>query len=119
MNEVLLVEDDAEVRELVESALEAKGLQVRSAASDVKAYDILKQDAKSFSVLIADINLGSGTTGYDVARRARQLNSKIAVVYISGPTALVDRFGVENSVMYPKPFRPAELAEQIEALVSG
>jgi CheY-like chemotaxis protein len=64
-------------------------------------------------VLVADINLGKGTTGFDVARRARQLNPDIKVIYITGQAAQVGKFGVEDAEMFPKPFSPVELAERV------
>ena len=110
---VLLVEDEADIRELIEDAFSEAGVSVQSAESDRAAYDVLEREARSFSVLVTDINLGVGTTGFDVARRARQLNPKIEVVYITGDAAHIDKFGVPGAEMFPKPFSPVELAERI------
>lgn len=116
---VLLVEDEADVRELIEEAFAAEGIAVSSADSDARAYQILEAEAPSFSVLVADINLGAGTTGFDVARRARLLNPELKVVYITGHAAHLDRFGVDGAVMFPKPFNPTELAQQVIGLTEG
>lgn len=61
------------------------------------------------------MNLGAGTTGYDVARFARQLLPEVAVVYISGEVAPTSfkAFGVRGSAFLPKPFTPAELVEAV------
>jgi len=119
MPAILLVEDEADVRELIEEAFEDEGLSVRSADSDEAAYELLEAEARRFDLLIADINLGVGTTGFDVARRARQLNPKIAVIYITGHAAHLGKFGVEGGQMYPKPFNPSELAAQAKAVIGG
>jgi DNA-binding response OmpR family regulator len=119
MAKVLLVEDEADVRELIEDAFEARGLDVKSVANDRDAYRILEQEARSFPVLVADINLGEGTTGFDVARRARQLNPEMRVIYITGHAAHLSKFGVEGGEMFPKPFRPAELAERVVQVAGG
>lgn len=116
---VLLVEDEADVRELIVEAFVAQGVQVRSAETDERAYAILAAEARSFAVLVADINLGAGTTGFDVARRARQLNPELKVVYITGHAAHLDRFGVDGAVMFPKPFDPRDLAHQVLGLAGG
>ncbi|MET0273675.1 MAG: response regulator [Phenylobacterium sp.] len=116
---VLLVEDEADVRELIEEAFEAQGIAVSSAESDARAYQILEAEARSFAVLVADINLGAGTTGFDVARRARLLNPGLKVVYITGHAAHLDRFGVDGALMFPKPFNPTELAQQVLDLAEG
>ena len=117
MPRVLLVEDEADVRELIEDALTEHGLQVRSADRDVSAMKLLEGEARSFAALVTDINLGQGVTGFDVARAARELNPDVRVVYISGHAAHVDRFGVEGAVMFPKPFSPAELARQVAEII--
>ena len=113
MADVLLVEDEAEIRELIEDAFEDRGLRVRSADSDRAAYAILDREARSFDVLVTDVDLGVGTTGFDVARRARQLHPAIHVIYITGLTAQLPRFGVPGGEMFPKPFNPAELADRV------
>ncbi|HVI32508.1 response regulator [Phenylobacterium sp.] len=120
MADVLLVEDEAEIRELIEDAFEDRGLRVRSADSDQAAYAILDKEARSFDVLVTDVNLGVGTTGFDVARRARQLHPTIHVIYITGLTAQLSRFGVPGGEMFPKPFNPGELADRVtEAIAPG
>jgi DNA-binding response OmpR family regulator len=119
MPAVLLVEDEADLAELIADALGAQGLQVRVALSDEAAYQALEDAAAGFTALVTDVNLGVGTTGFDVARRARQLNGGLKVVYITGHTAHMNRFGVADGVMFPKPFDPTELASRVKALVQG
>lgn len=119
MTTVLLVEDEADVRELIAEAFAEHGIEVRSAENDERAYEMLRESAKDFAVLVADINLGAGTTGFDVARRARTLNRDLKVIYITGHAAHLGRFGVEGALMFPKPFNPHELAEQVKELTSG
>jgi|SRR6185295_6913356 len=117
MPDVLLVEDEPEVAELVQDALVEAGLSVSVAHTDRAAYEKLEHEPRSFAALVADINLGPGTTGFDVARRARQLNPNLKVIYITGQAAHLARFGVEEALMYPKPFDPRELAEQVTILL--
>jgi len=119
MSTVLVVEDENEVLEVVQDALERRGLTVRTAETDEHAYAILETEARSFNVLIADINLGVGTTGFDVARRARQLHPDLQVVYITGHAAHLDRFGVPDAVMFPKPFYPEELAARVLDIIEN
>jgi DNA-binding response OmpR family regulator len=113
MSNVLVVEDEPAVAELVDDALSDAGMSVTVALSDDVAYDILEREARSFAALVTDINLGEGTTGFDVARRARHLNKQIKVIYITGQAAHVERFGVEDAIMFPKPFDAKELADQV------
>ena len=51
-----------------------------------------------------------------MAQRARKLNPRIEVVYITGHPLDVDRFGVNGGVLMPKPFDIANLADVVQAL---
>jgi len=113
MGQVLLVEDEVLIAEMVRDALEDRGLAVRSAYCHRSACDILDAQAESFSVLVADINLGPGGSGFEVARRARELHPDVKVVYISGHAAHLQKQGVDGSIMVPKPFYPDELADRV------
>jgi len=114
---VLLVEDDPGVRTLVEGALAERGLQVLCAGDDRAAQRILEREAARIGVLIADVHLGGASASdYDVARRARKLNPRIEVVYITGRSLDVDRFGVNGGVLMPKPFDIGNLSDVVQAL---
>lgn len=113
MSNILLVEDDRQVAELIEEALRDEAHAVALAHDDRTAYARLEEEPRSFEVLVADIDLGEGTTGFDVARRARQLNPKMQVIYITGAVSQTERFGVEGAIVFPKPFSPGELVRLI------
>jgi DNA-binding response OmpR family regulator len=119
MPTVLLVEDDPAIRKLVEEALGERGLQVRAVADDRAAQRVLEREAAQIGVLVADVHLGAAATGYDVAQRARRLNPRMEVVYITGRSLDVDRFGVQGGVLAPKPFDIDNLVDMIQALAGG
>lgn len=119
MGQILLVEDETLIAEMLQEALEDRGLHVTSTDCGRKAYDILEGEARSFSVLVADVHLGPGASGFDVARRARELHPELKVVYITGHAAHMHRHAVDGAVMLPKPFYPDELVDQVEALLQS
>jgi DNA-binding response OmpR family regulator len=119
MSHVLLVEDERQVAELTRDAMVDAGLSVTVAHDDRAAYRMLGGGPRSFAALVTDINLGAGVTGFDIARRARELNRGIKVIYISGQGPHPGRFSVVGALMIAKPFAPRELAEQIVAFVEG
>jgi CheY-like chemotaxis protein len=67
MEQVLLVEDEILIAEMIKDALEDRGLRVHSAHTGRGAYDLLAGEGRSFAVLIADIHLGAGADGFEVA----------------------------------------------------
>jgi DNA-binding response OmpR family regulator len=116
MPTVLLVEDDPDLLVLLGEALAERGLKVRRAEGGRTAQRILAREAGQIDVLVADVNLGASASGFDLARRARRLNPRIEVVYITGHALDVDRFGVGGGVLVPKPFDVIHLIDVIDAL---
>jgi DNA-binding response OmpR family regulator len=119
MVSVLLVEDEPEVAELAREALCDAGFDVTVALDDRTAYSTLEREARSFVAVVTDINLGTGVTGFDVARHARQLNGDIKVIYISGQGPHRGLFSVAEALTLAKPYRPRELAEQVAAFIAA
>jgi DNA-binding response OmpR family regulator len=115
---VLVVEDDRQICELLTDALEAAGIAPRCVSTDRDAYDALRRGER-FGCMIVDVNLGAGTTGFDVARFACQLDPQLAVIYVSGQTseASFKAFGVPGSLFVPKPFLASELMERVRMMI--
>lgn len=115
---LLLVEDEGEVCAFLTEELEGAGYQVTCVANDEEAYQPLDQGWRSFTALILDVNLGRGTTGFDIARYARRLSPRIPVVFTTGFNAetSVDRYGVADSVFVPKPFSGGDMLTAIRQL---
>lgn len=117
MPQVLIVDDEPAILEIIQDALSARGLQVKAAETDVDALALLEREAKELSLLVTDINLGQGVTGFDLARKARTLNPGLTVVFITGNPQKFDRFGVEGALLIEKPFAADEFAQKIVPLV--
>lgn len=81
---VCLVEDDALIRELLETSLTDAGFEVVEVSCRTKALAEFQADATRFRAVITDIRLGAGPDGWAVARRARELVPNMPVVYMSG-----------------------------------
>ena len=114
---VLVVEDEPEVCDLIQQQLADQGYEVVCACNDDAAYSTLQKEARSFRALIVDINLGKGTTGFDVARRARRLNPTVPVVYVTGgDPSSVEIHAVEGAALVLKPFDREELLTALETV---
>lgn len=102
---VLVVEDEAPVCEVLTELLGGEGYDPVCALGDKAAYQQLDAEAPGLAALVVDINLGRGTTGFDVARYARRLNPKLPVIYITGASSnSMEVHGVEGGVLVAKPF---------------
>ncbi len=112
---VLVVEDDPNVRMVLDELLHDQGLDVWSVPDDLSAYQVLSQEADRFAVLLTDINLGAADDGFDVARRARSLNATISVIFISGFPIDPKRFAAEGGVFLAKPLNLGVLSDMVRA----
>ncbi|MFL5295069.1 MAG: response regulator [Phenylobacterium sp.] len=115
---VLVVEDDQSICELIDELLTSLDLKSICVGSDREAYDILPT-LPQFEALLVDVNLGAGTTGFDVARFARQLIPDLPVIYVSGQasTQSFKSFGVPDSAFVAKPFTADELIEAVRSRI--
>ena len=117
---ILVVEDDHLVQSVVEESLTDGGFEIVIASSGENALELLDQPERKYRALVTDINLGPNKIdGWDVARRAREIDPNFPVVYMSGKDA--DDWaskGVPNSIMLAKPFAPAQLVTAISHLLN-
>ncbi len=106
---VLLVEDNAGLREASSAILAAAGFEVRAAECARQARTWL-ETGRMPDALLTDINLGEGPDGFDLAREARALNPDLPVVYMSALCA--GRFaaeGVASARFVGKPFTARDM----------
>jgi len=113
---VLIVEDEPAIGKLIAETLGHMGLEPVCISSDLEAYAILPT-LPAFQALVVDVNLGTGTTGFDVARFARQAVPDIPVVYVTGAVTedSFRAFGVPGSTYIAKPFAAHALAAAIRS----
>ena len=112
---VLVVEDDPEVRGVVQNALQAMACTTTLAASGEQALQEL-QAGTGFDLLLSDIALGAGMRGTELARQAQQQWANLPVLLMSGfSTELIeaDREIPAAWKVLPKPFSRQELARAV------
>jgi DNA-binding NtrC family response regulator len=117
---ILVVEDEPAIRDLLNMALEEDGYEVLIAESGEDAVKLLDKHRQTRGV-ITDVRLGGKRkmSGWDVARHAREINPDIAIVYMSGDSAVnwaVE--GVPKSVMVVKPFAMAQISTALASLLN-
>lgn len=118
---ILVVEDEALIRDMVQSALEDAGFGVLTAANGDAAMALLDSDEGGpIRAVVTDVNLGGGPSGWDVARRARQLRPEMPLLYVTGGNA--DEWaanGVPESLLINKPFAPAQIVTAVSQVVNA
>jgi CheY-like chemotaxis protein len=115
---VLLVEDEFLICEWVAQALSEQGFAVLTAANAAEALRHLVSDA--VDVLFTDIHLPGGMDGAALARRARQLQPTLPVVYASAKATMPGpEASVPGAVFVAKPYEPAVVGQLLAAALSS
>jgi DNA-binding response OmpR family regulator len=115
---VLLVEDELLISEWVAESLTEQGFAVHTVSNAQDALRVL--GSASIDVLFTDINLPGGMDGATLARRARELQPSLAVVYASGRVTRLDPgIAVPGSMFVPKPYVPELVGRLIALAKSG
>lgn len=108
---ILLVEDDAQVREIVCRVLEGAGYRVLHAARPIDAVLLLERDL-DVDLLLADIDLPE-MSGYELAARIVETRPDLRLLFISGypqPAASPPALDAE---LLMKPFTAGQLARSV------
>lgn len=113
---ILVIDDDAELCELVSEYLESEGFEIDTEGSgDHGADRALESD---YDLIILDVML-PGINGFEALRRIRS-QSNVPVLMLTARGDDVDRIvGLEIGAddYLPKPFNPRELVARIHAIL--
>ena len=113
---ILVVEDEIPVRDFVSRLLRQSGYEVLTAASGIEALAVWREEHERIDMLLTDMIMPDGFSGADLARRLRQENPRLTIVYTSGYS--MDFVG-RKLVLMPginflqKPYMPAELIRTV------
>jgi DNA-binding response OmpR family regulator len=117
---ILVVEDDHLVQATIEESLAEGGFETASTASGEEAIALLQENKSQYRAIVTDINLIGRLDGWELARAAREMDSSMPVIYMTG-THGEDwaSKGVPNSVLLRKPFAPAQIVTAVAALLNA
>lgn len=114
---VLLVDDDARLRELLSRYLMEQGFSIKS-VGDGQAMDRALH-REHFDLIVLDLML-PGEDGLAICRRLRASDNDVPIVMLTAKGDEVDRIiGLEMGAddYLPKPFNPRELVARIHAVM--
>ena len=119
--DVLLVEDEALVREMLAEVLTDAGLDVAATSSAEGALRVAGEawDASQPpQVLVTDVDLGAGMDGVALVAEIRRRWPDLGVVVMTGrPSNLNGRDPDPDEICLHKPFRPHRLTTAVQDLM--
>ncbi|MBW8191790.1 response regulator [Neiella marina] len=113
---ILVVDDDAEIRDLLSTLLCRAGYQISGAEDGVAMFKLFEQDI--IDLIILDINL-PGDDGFTLCQKLRQ-RSDVPVIMLTASADDMDQvIGLEIGAddYIAKPFNPRQLQARIKALL--
>lgn len=114
---IIVLDDEAELRNMLERFLTAEGYVVRTAADSTKLDRMLEREP--YDLLVLDLMMAH-ESGLSVCRRLRAAGQTIPILMLTARGDPIDRVvGLETGAddYLPKPFLPRELAARIRAML--
>ena len=110
---ILVVEDQAEIRELARRHLSRAGYEVITASGGREALGLIEGGAP-FDLLLSDMVMPNDIDGLTLVRRVRAMRPATAAVLMSGYTPDIAELGVTGASFVAKPFTRKALLEAVK-----
>ncbi len=118
---ILVVEDDAQTRDMVQAHLSGLGYHVLVAGNGIEALDVL-MGPERIDVMLSDLVMPGGLTGLQLSEQAVRIRPGLRILFASGysPDALEGPEGRDDApAPLHKPYRRGELAMRIRELLDA
>ena len=115
MSEILVAEDEANIREALADLLESEGYAVRTAADGAVA--LAEYGKKRPDLLLLDVNMPK-MNGFDVCREIRRTDARLPIVMLTARVEEIDKVrGLERGATdyVTKPYGMNELLARVAA----
>ncbi len=111
---VLVVDDEKDVRDFMEKALSKSGYEVSLASDGEEALEMFR--ASSYHLVISDMNM-PGMNGMELCKRIRHEKPTTIVFAMTGYISVFDMIKCREAGFedyFPKPFDVVELLDSVE-----
>lgn len=115
MSQILIVDDEPEIRQLIRIHMEQAGLQVIEAESGRQAIERMQE--YDIELMILDLMMDDGN-GFEVLHYMQEKISKTLIIALSARRELQDKIetlGLGADDYVTKPFSPMELLARVQA----
>ena len=115
--EIIVVDDEPDLRLLLEDYLSFQGFAVRTAADGAELTQRLAEAPAD--LLILDVNM-PGEDGFTLARRLRRSGAAVGIIMLTAAGAVEHRLtGLDAGAddYLPKPFEPRELLARVRSVL--
>lgn len=118
MKRIMIVEDEAAIREFEAINLKRVGYTVVEAGSAEEALEIYDSDIEGFDIALLDISM-PGMDGFTLCKELRKRSETIGIIMLTARTQEMDKItglmqGADDYIT--KPFSPTELLARVDSL---
>ncbi|HZN98703.1 MAG TPA: response regulator [Gemmatimonadales bacterium] len=113
--QILVVEDDPQVRAIVRRALQGAGYAVYEAITGLAAINFMAAHPQEIDLVVSDVVM-PGVNGRELADQLRITHPQLAILFMSGyPGAEIERRGLQlkRTSFIQKPFTPDALVSVV------
>jgi CheY-like chemotaxis protein len=115
---LLIIEDEASIREVMRTTLEASGYSVLAAGDAEEALELLQRHGNRIALVISDLIM-PGQDGQQVARSILESHPHLGVVLISGDSSLAQVAASNVRARLTKPFTSGQLQRVLRDVLDG
>jgi PAS domain S-box-containing protein len=117
---ILLVEDEAALREITCEYLQSRGYNVLTANSGMQALEICRAHEAPIDILMTDIIM-PGIQGPELVKAALDMRPQMHVIYVSGYTDRGLEIAIKdnNAILLQKPYSLADLGHTIRSTATA
>jgi DNA-binding response OmpR family regulator len=118
---ILLVEDDAQLRQLTSSVLAHCGYKVLTANSTEQGLALCRENHRDIRLLVTDVIMPS-MNGRQLAEQVKLISPSTRVLYVSGYTSnAIVHYGVLDPGLWflPKPFSLSALIAKVREVLDA
>lgn len=118
MKRIMIVEDEAAIREFEAINLKRAGYDVTEAGSGEEALDLYDSDPVGFDIALLDISM-PGIDGFTLCKELRKRSAALGIIMLTARTQEMDKIsglmiGADDYIT--KPFSPTELLARVDSL---
>jgi CheY-like chemotaxis protein len=117
--QILVVEDDPQVRAITRRTLQGAGYAVYEAITGLAAINFMNSHPQEIDLVVSDVVM-PGVNGQELSDQLRITHSDVPILFMSGyPGAEIERRGVqvERATFLEKPFTPEALIATVQRIL--
>lgn len=115
---ILLVDDEAVLRQLARTILQRQGYTVVEASGPAEALELAAAQPDSFDLILADVMM-PGMRGWEMVDRLRASQPRARVLYMSGYAGELESAIDKVRPLLEKPFKPLELIDEVRRVLDA